>query len=124
MDTSSGSRVRRAGTMPISPSEYARRPDFPRPISTSVTGAPPPCLRRSRLRPGPARAGAVVRGLDRHRDVVRVALGQAGRGDLDKPRLLKVGDGAGAAVSHRGAQPADQLAGYRGQRAAVRDLAL
>ena len=37
IDTSSGSRVRRAGTIPISSSEYARRPDLPRPISTSVT---------------------------------------------------------------------------------------
>jgi hypothetical protein len=29
--------VRRAGTMPISSSEYARRPVLPRPISMSVT---------------------------------------------------------------------------------------
>ena len=39
MLTSSGSRVRRAGTMPISSSEYARRPVLPRPISMSVTVA-------------------------------------------------------------------------------------
>ena len=53
-----------------------------------------------------------------------MALGQAGRGDLDEPRLLQVGDGPRAAVAHRRAHPADQLAGHRGQRAAVRYLAL
>src|SRR6185312_13872275 len=91
IDTSSGSRVRRAGTMPISASEYALRPVLPRPISTSVTGFRP-C--------------------------------QAGRGDLDEPGLLQVGDGPCAAVAHGRAQPADELAGHRGQRAAVGHLPL
>ena len=36
MSTSSGSRVRRLGTMAISSRPYARRPDFPRPTSTSA----------------------------------------------------------------------------------------
>ena len=37
IDTSSGSRVRRDGTIPISSSPYPWRPVFPRPISTCVT---------------------------------------------------------------------------------------
>ena len=53
-----------------------------------------------------------------------MALGQAGRGDLDEPGILQVGDGPGAAVAHGRAQPADQLAGHGGQRAAVGHLAL
>ena len=36
MSTSSASRVRRLGTMAISSKPYARRPFFPRPISTSM----------------------------------------------------------------------------------------
>src|SRR5258707_585666 len=36
MSTSSGSRVRRLGTIAISSNPYARRPDFPIPISTST----------------------------------------------------------------------------------------
>ena len=35
--TSSGSRVRRLGTMAMSSSPYARRPDLPMPISISAT---------------------------------------------------------------------------------------
>src|SRR5919204_6875692 len=37
MSTSSGSRVRRLGTMAMSSNPYARRPDLPMPISTSAT---------------------------------------------------------------------------------------
>src|SRR3954469_1837039 len=37
MSTSSGSRVRRLGTMAMSSNPYARRPDLPIPISTSAT---------------------------------------------------------------------------------------
>src|SRR5687768_8107803 len=43
MSTSSGSRVRREGTMAMSSKPYALRPDFPMPISTSM---PYPLLRR------------------------------------------------------------------------------
>src|ERR1035438_2827733 len=112
--------------MPISLSEYARRPVLPRPISTSLTRAPPSrrFLRWSRLGAVPPCPATVVRRLDGHLDVVRVALGQSGRGDLDKPRVLQIGDGPGAAVAHGRAQPADQLAGHGGQRAAVRYLPL
>jgi hypothetical protein len=48
---SSGSRVRRAGTIPISSRAYARRPAFPRPISTSATGDPLHRLARRGQRP-------------------------------------------------------------------------
>ena len=40
MSTSSGSRVRRLGTMAMSSNPYARRPDLPMPISTSATAMP------------------------------------------------------------------------------------
>ena len=40
MSTSSGSRVRRLGTMAMSSNPYARRPDLPMPISTSATALP------------------------------------------------------------------------------------
>src|SRR5438034_11235634 len=40
MSTSSGSRVRRLGTMAMSSNPYARRHDFPMPISTSAICAP------------------------------------------------------------------------------------
>ena len=36
VSTSSGSRVRRLGTIAMSSNPYARRPDFPSPISTSA----------------------------------------------------------------------------------------
>ena len=36
MSTSSGSRVRRLGTIAMSSNPYARRPDLPMPISTSA----------------------------------------------------------------------------------------
>src|SRR3954447_19936603 len=39
VETSSGSRVRRLGTMAMSSKEYARRPRLARPISISVTRA-------------------------------------------------------------------------------------
>src|ERR1700742_4814551 len=97
--------------MPISSSEYARRPVLPRPISMSVTV-------RVLL---PA---AVVRGLDHHLHVVRVAFLQAGPGDLDEPCLLQLGDRAGTAVPHGRAQAADELVGNRGEVATVGYLAL
>src|SRR5215470_4161444 len=90
IDTSSGSRVLRAGTMPISSSEYARRPLLPRPISMSVTRSPRPSadlLARSLL---PA---AIVRRLDRHLHVVRMTFRQAGGRDLDEPGFLQIADG-------------------------------
>src|ERR1022692_390770 len=65
-------------------------------------------------------AAAVVRRLGDHLDVVRVALGQPSHGDLDESCLLQLSDGPGAAVTHRRAQPADQLAGHRRQRSTVR----
>ena len=43
MSTSSGSRVRRLGTIAMSSNPYARRPVLPIPISTST--APPECAR-------------------------------------------------------------------------------
>src|ERR1700761_64570 len=111
MLTSSGSRVRRAGTIPISSKEYARRPVLPRPISMSVNS-------------GPLLPAAVVRGLDDHLHVVRVAFLQPGAGDLDERGVLELLDGAAAAVAHAGPQAADQLVGHRGERPPVRDLAL
>src|SRR5262245_24514493 len=44
MSTSSGSRVRRLGTIAMSSNPYARRPDLPIPISTSTV--PPETPRR------------------------------------------------------------------------------
>src|SRR5436309_15972123 len=49
MSTSSGSRVRRLGTMAMSSNPYARRPDLPIPISTSTF--PPLRWRGSRIPP-------------------------------------------------------------------------
>ena len=49
MSTSSGSRVRRLGTMAMSSNPYARRPDLPIPISTS-TFPPEPRVRRYQAR--------------------------------------------------------------------------
>src|SRR6202020_2158654 len=107
--TSSGCRVRRDGTMPISSSAYARRPVLPRPISTCVMSGPP---------------SHVVRRLADHLYVVRMALGQPGRGDLGEPRLLQVGDGGRAAVAHGGPQAAGELVGDGGQRPPERHLGL
>ena len=46
MSTSSGSRVRRLGTMAMSSKPYARRPDLPIPISTSAIADPFARIRR------------------------------------------------------------------------------
>src|SRR5216683_2136692 len=97
--------------MATSPSEYARRAALPRPISTCVMA-------------GSRSPAAVVRCLDGHLDVVRVALGQTGPGDLDELRFLQVGYGLRAAVAHGRAQPAGELARHGGEGAAVGDLAL
>src|SRR3954453_6141196 len=72
--TSSGSRVRRDGTMPISSSAYARRPLLPRPISTSAMYvlSHASAVTAGGSRPGKYSADLVVGGLDRHLDVVRV----------------------------------------------------
>src|SRR5215471_18268471 len=96
--------------MPISSSAYARRPVLPRPISMSVT---------IYLLPA-----AVVRRLDRHLHVVRVAFLQASGRDLDESGVLQLGDGARAAVSHGHAQPAYQLVGDGGERPAIGNLSL
>ena len=62
----------------------------------------------------------VVRGLDGHLDVVRVALLEAGGGDAHElPALLELRDRVGADVEHRLVQAADQLARDGVQGAAV-----
>src|SRR3990170_1841641 len=67
----------------------------------------------------------VVRGFLGDHHVVRVALTEAGRGDLDEPAAgLQLLDGAGTAVAHGLAQPADELVQHVGQRPLVRDAAL
>src|SRR4029077_14359277 len=60
----------------------------------------------------------------RDRDVVRVALTQAGSGDAYEARLLHLLDRRRAAVAHRLAQAADQLVEHDPDRALVRDAAL
>src|SRR5476651_1042974 len=67
----------------------------------------------------------VVRRLAGDRDVVDVALAQAGRGDADEAAVaLHLSDGAAAGIAHRGAQTADQLVDDVADRALVRDAAL
>src|SRR5690606_35097196 len=91
-------------------------------VSAGAGGAARPvrAARRALLLPA-----AVVRRLDGHLDVVRVALLQAGGGDLHQPALLpQLVAGPHLAVPHRLAQPADQLVGDGLQRTAVGDLAL
>src|SRR3954454_10747040 len=66
MSTSSGSRVRREGTIAMSSNPNARRPFLPRPISTSTTGPPSLQVRQARRAPGrknPAAAGSKDRKL-------------------------------------------------------------
>src|SRR5690348_16316761 len=55
MSTSSGSRVRRLGTMAMSSNPYARRPDLPMPISTSNPVPPAPLGERSQFSPARGR---------------------------------------------------------------------
>src|SRR5260370_35318057 len=112
--------------MPISSSEYARRPLLPRPISTTVT-----LLSRPFARSGSAPAcevlaspAAVIGRLGNHLDVVGVALHQPGAGDLSELRPLKLADGPGAAKAHGRAQAADELIGDGRQRTAVGHLTL
>src|SRR5580693_9702899 len=71
-----------------------------------------------------ALTGVVVGRLDGHRDVVRVALFEAGRGDPDELRLLQHLDGRRAGVTHRGPQTPGQLVDHRRQRTAERHPAL
>src|SRR5579885_2484704 len=69
-------------------------------------------------------AAAVIRGVLRDRDVVRVRLAQPGGGDPDEAGLLQRLDRLGAAVPHRLAQPADELVDHAGDRALVRHATL
>src|SRR5262245_4073885 len=105
METSSGSRVRREGTIPISSRAYPLRPVLPRPISTCVMPA--------------ILTAAVIGGFHRHLDVVRVALLEPGRGDRHQlAPLVHLGDGPASGVPHALVQAADQLVGDGGQRTA------
>src|SRR5690606_923936 len=80
---------------------------------------------RSRPRPRRPLLAAVVRCLDRHLDVVRVALLEARGGEPDEAAVvLQLRHGAAADVEHRLAQTADQLVDDGGERAPVGDLAL
>src|SRR5213593_373325 len=68
---------------------------------------------------------AVVRCLFRDRDVVHVALAEAGRRHANQLRVaLQLGDVGAAAVAHSRAQAADQLMNHRGHAALVRHAAL
>ena len=62
----------------------------------------------------------VVRRVLRDRDVVRMALAQAGAGDADEARLLHRLDRRRAAVAHRLPQAADELVDDRRERPLVR----
>src|SRR5262249_50717890 len=79
----------------------------------------------SRTATPPGSATLVVGRRDRHLNVVRVALHEAGRGDANQlPPLLKVRDRCRAHVTHRRAQPADELVRHGRDRAAVEHLTL
>ncbi len=66
----------------------------------------------------------VVRGLDRHLNVVGMGFPEPGGGDADEtPALLQLGDAASARVEHRLPQTPDQLIGDGGQRSPIGDLA-
>src|SRR3954453_9549433 len=73
--------------------------------------------------PGKARTCApsapIVRGLLRDRDVVRVRLAQPRRRDPDEAGALHLVDRRRAAIAHRLAQAADQLADARAQQTLV-----
>src|SRR4051794_12298733 len=69
-------------------------------------------------------ASAVIGGVLRDRDVVRVRLAQPRTGDADEARLLHRLDRRRAAVAHRLAQAADNLMQHAGERPLVRDAAL
>src|SRR5829696_5045219 len=122
IETSSTSLVRREGTTATSSRWYARRAFFPMPISTMSRTKR---ILSRRLSDGFALSAVVVRRLDRHLDVVRVALLEPGRRDLhEPPALVQLGDGARAGVPHGGAQPADELVRDRRQRPPERHLTL
>src|SRR3954468_7613223 len=106
--------------MPISSNEYARRPLLPRPISTSAATIKPFAVNS-----GVSLSALVVRGLDRHLDIVRVALLETRGRDLYEAAVgLQLRHGPGAGVPHGLAEAADQLVGDRVQRATVGHLAL
>src|SRR5580704_12853250 len=67
----------------------------------------------------------VVGGFAGDRDVVDVALPQAGEGDAAEPRVfLQLTDGAAAGVAHAGLQSADELVHHVADRPLVADTAL
>src|SRR5207249_221368 len=69
--------------------------------------------------------GAVVRRFLRNGNVMRVALLHTRRGHLNEPRLgSEFVEGPAAAVTHSGAQAADQLINEWGQLTLVGDAAL
>ncbi len=84
MSTSSGSRVRRLGTMAMSSNPYALRPDLPMPISTSATALPlfSGVLEAPGLRPGeevslPSRARPLRAGRGQPARDLRICLATA-----------------------------------------------
>src|SRR5690348_18157715 len=67
----------------------------------------------------------VIRGLAGDDDVVDVAFAAAGPADADElGLLLEFGNAAAAAVTHAGAQAADQLGDDHGEGAAIGDASL
>src|ERR1039458_9281781 len=81
-------------------------------VSPSFSIRPTCCLYYDRLLLHP-----VVGRFLRDDDVVHVALAQAGGRDAQEARLgLQLGDAAGAAVPHAGAQAADHLIDQLGER--------
>src|SRR4051812_19518709 len=70
-------------------------------------------------------AGRVVRRLDRHLDVMRMALCQPSRGDPDETTVgLQLLDRVGAAVAHGRSEAADELMRNSGEWTAERHLTL
>src|SRR5215470_2077882 len=97
----------------MSSSSYVRRAVLPMPISTISCMATQLPL-----------TGVVVRRFDGHRDVVRMALFQTRRRDLNELRLLQLLDGRRTGVAHGGTQAAGELMDHRRQRTAERHPAL
>src|SRR3954453_7654473 len=83
IETSSGSRVRRLGPIAISSNPYASRPRLPRPVSISLKEFPADGASAVGLSARSFSTAGVVRGLDGHLHVVRVALLQPGGRDPD-----------------------------------------
>ena len=69
--------------------------------------------------------GRVIRGFDRHLNVVRMRFAQARRGDAHEAApLVQLVDSASPGVEHRLTQPTNQLVGHCAKGPAVSDLAL